>query len=389
MSRYLFASFAANYRPGQIFRHLFATGNQKDTADFIYTLEKHYDATEAILYSTGRAALAAAIRACVPAGSKVAISGLTCFAVPEAVHAADCTPVYLDVSTTDFNYSSRELLRTLAVHPDIKAVVVQNMLGLTTNITALEKIAKKRDIVIIEDLAHCTGAHYPDGREVGTVGSAAALSFGKGKSLDTVRGGAVILHSKPLRPLSTPIQLPSLADRLRDRFYPLLGGLTRALYHIRLGKPFTSLLFKLRLATRSADGGVHLERRLTHWQAALAKRQFDDLPATTKSRTLTAAKIITSLDLPPIPKGSAPLRVPLLVPDRDKILTKLRTSHIYFDDVWYDVPVSPRRYYSKAKFPESDCPTSVAISEHIINIPTFYSATQLTPALDIIRKGLK
>ena len=388
MSKHLFTGFASNYSAKQIFRHTFASGSIKHSEALVSTLKKHYHANQALLYATGRAALAAAIKATIPAGSKIAIPGLTCYAVHQAVLSADCIPIYLDISVTNYNSSTKEFLRTLSRHPDINAVIVQNTLGLTINIAELEKIASKRKIVIIEDLAHCAGAHYSDGREVGTVGDAIALSFGKGKSIDTVRGGACLLHAKPLRPLLTPIELSKLSDRLRDRFYPLLGSKIRFLHHIKLGSAFSAFLFKFRFISRSADGPVELNKRLTHWQSALALRQFQNLPKTAKLRATNAAKIIATLSLPPIPKGSAPLRVPILTPDPDTTLATLTKHHVHFDDIWYDTPVSPYRYYKQVKFPESICPNSVAISEHLLNIPTHYPAVKLTPALKILEKSL-
>ncbi len=135
-------------------------------------------------------------------------------------------------------------------------------------------------------------------------------------------------------------------------------------------------------------GPVDLSRRLTHWQAKLALKQFIELDGTAKLRVLRASKLITRLDLPPIPKGSAPLRVPVLVDHRDLLLKRLARHQFHFDDIWYDLPVSPKRYYKRLDFPERDCPLSVSTSARLINIPTHLPPERLQKALTIIKEYL-
>jgi dTDP-4-amino-4,6-dideoxygalactose transaminase len=396
----VFNSFAANFSAKQTFRHLFSCGNNKHSADLISALKKRYSASDVALYSNGRSALAAAIKATVPAGSKIAINGLTCYAVIQAVRAADCEPVYIDISPVDLNLSASRLDQVLRKITDIKAVIVQNTLGYTTNIKSIEKIAKNYSLVIIEDLAHCAGARYTDGREVGTVGAAAALSFGKGKAIDTVSGGAVVISQNnqsagqnaalSRADFLNPARRPKTSDNLRARFYTFFGLLIRSLYSLKIGKLLASLLFKIHFIKRSADGRVDFKTKLPNWQAKLALTQLKHLNQTAKSRVKTAQQIAKSLNILHLsaPVFDAPLRVPVIVKNREALLKKLNKSGFHLDDIWYDVPVSPRRYYAKVNFPEKDCLETVQISQDIINLPTFYPLDKLTPAIDIIKEFL-
>ena len=396
----VFNGFAANFSIKQTFRHLFACGNNNHSAGLIAALKTHYSADKVALYSNGRSALAAAIRASVPAGSKIAINGLTCYAVIQAVRAADCEPVYIDISPVDLNLSASRLDQVLRKTTGVKAVIVQNMLGFTTNIKSLEKIAKNYNLTIIEDLAHCAGARYTDGREVGTVGAAAALSFGKGKAIDTVSGGALVVNQNNWSAgqiaenfeadFLNPTHRQKTSINLRARFYPFFGLLVRILFPLKLGKPLAALLFKIKFTQRSADGHVDLKTKLPNWQAKLALAQLKDLNQIAKSRNKNAKRIIKSLDLTHLSaiNFNAPLRVPVLVKNRETLLKTLDKSGFHLDDIWYDVPVSPKRYYKKTNFPEKDCPETVKIAQNIINLPTFYPPEKLKNAINIIKESL-
>ena len=71
--------------------------------------------------------------------------------------------------------------------------------------------------------------------------------------------------------------------------------------------------------------------------------------------------------------------------EREKVLEMLKKAGYYFDSIWYKKPVAPERYYKKVHFNEAECPSSVYIAEHIINLPTYYSRGDLKRAREIIK----
>lgn len=386
---------ASNYTAGQVWRHLFACGTQRDSLTLRTKLAERYGVCleNVALYHTGRSALAAAFQSLAPEGkTAVIIPGLTCIAVVRAVRAAGCTPIFVDLQPGTLEYDYTKLAAKLAelsqnrissegatqegveakqkpasTSIDKKAnvcynriiILVQNTLGISWNISALEELASQYDAVLVEDLAHCAGRFYADGREVGTVGAAAALSFGKGKAIDTISGGAVVLRGHQTIP--QPTQQPKLTDRLRDRWYPLFGAISRGLWRIKIGQIFMGALVKIGWVQRSADAELDLNRRLTHWQAYLALNQLAQLPTT-------------------------PLREYKLVHDRDKALVKLQQNGYYFNEIWYDTPVSPARYAEEVDFPDHECPETVKLSQEIINFPTWYPTADLAKAYEIIKE---
>ena len=247
----------------------------------------------------------------------------------------------------------------------------------------IQPLADAAHFAIVEDLAHCAGRFYPDGREIGTVGAAAVLSFGKGKSIDTIEGGATILRraalpapatsakpssalsasAEPLQPLTKPTTQPRRSDQLRDRWYPVFGWLARGLYRLSLGRFFLGALHRLHWLARSADAVLDPDQSLPDWQAKLALAQLADLPTT-------------------------PLREHYFVQNRPAVLQTLARAGYHLEEIWYDTPVSPARYAKEAAFPTQTCPQTAWVAAHIVNLPTWYPETKLAPARALIQQHL-
>ncbi len=354
---------ASNYSSGRALGQLFAMGRAADSEALRTALAHKYSARPELvaLYHSGRSALTVALKAVGEKGSKVIIPGLTCIAVVRAVKAAGMEPVFADITTENLEYDY-DAIDNIAKVCYNGIIVVQNTLGLTWDMVKIEQIARKYHLIIVEDLAHSAGRFYADGREVGTVGQAVALSFGKGKAIDTINGGAVVIREASTQYiLAQPTRLPVLAERARDRWYPILAGICRELWRVKLGQVMMMLFVKMGWVKRSADTKLDTDVRLTDWQAKLALAQLDKLPST-------------------------PLREFKLVRQRDELLAKLDRMGYNFHEIWYDTPVSPARYRDEADFPVDKCPVTVRLSEQIINIPTWYQDSKLAEARTVIAK---
>ena len=376
-----FLGQAANYR-GKVLSHTFAMGKKSDFEALKAHLAKRYNvpAEQVFLYHNGRSALSAGLRSMVPRKNGehpgVLITSLTCYAVVEAVKSAGFTPVFADVDEKTLHFNGEMIEKAFKKHKDIRAVVVQNNLGYPADIKSIKSSVRKHNLVLVEDLAHCAGISYKDGKEAGTVGDFAALSFGKGKSIDTISGGALVIRSreityvergryktKEVKLPKAPTKRPKFGDRFRDRFYPLFGKMIRFFYFFRLGRLFTSFLLKTHQIKRSADADLDLRVKLTNWQAKLALKQLEALP-----------------------KNRPPIREFFLVDDRDIVLNELERKGYVMNDTWYDIPVSPERYYNRVHYQEKECPNAVEIAKHIVNLPTHYKKSELKTARKIIER---
>lgn len=369
MKRY-FLGMASRYSTAEVWRHTFAWGRKKDCRELKQYLRKRYlgdidhDSSRVILCKNGRSALALTLKAYFEPGDAVVVNGFTCYAVYEAIKAAGLIPIWTDISTNDLNFDADTLKNVDS--PEIKGIIIQNSLGNPVDIVAVEKFAKKRGLIIIEDLAHSAGVKYPDGREAGTVGAGVAFSFGKDKSIDTVSGGAAVLRAPCKNQIKAPSKSPKISDHLRARFYPVWGALCRGLTGVHLGGALMRCLVKIHWVEKSADSKLDPARKISKFQAKLALLQFKKLSKT----------------------GELPLRKFYLVDNRTEVLKKLQNAGYYFGGFWYEKPVSPERYYGKVHFPEAKCPMATKVSAQIINFPTHYDKDDLSRAERIIKQYL-
>ena len=370
--KHYFLGTAANYTRRERVAHTFAIGRERDRGALQRFLTQKYGG-QTILTKNGRSALAIALMTYFKPGDTVIVNGFTCYAVYEAIKAAKLTPIWADISKEDLNFSAKSLEEAILQGKDsragatVKGVIIQNSLGNPVDIAAVEKFAKNHNLVMIEDLAHCAGMKYPDGREAGTVGAAAVLSFGKDKSIDTISGGAVVLRDLCNTVIEAPSKLPKISDTLRARFYPLFGAISRVLSYVHLGGVWMRMLVKIHWVEKSADNRLDTARKIAKFEAKLALRQLKKLKKS----------------------GEQPIREFCLVRDRDKLLAELRRNGYYFDGFWYERPVSPERYYKKVHFPEAKCPVAVEVARNIINLPVYYTEKDLKPARKIITKYLE
>lgn len=371
----LFQASGSRYSLAGALKHLFLVGGHRDNEQLKQLLTLRYSAEEVFLYHKGRSALAEAVRLATGGSGAVVVNGLTCYSLVQAVEAGGARVIYADIDETSLNFSADHLEKLVAQNKDIKAVIVQNMLGIPADIAGIERIAREQNLVIIEDLAHSAGANYADGREVGTVGDLTMLSSGKDKAIDSVNGGALIVRSERfVGQTEEPSDKVSFKNQLRDRFYPVLAWKTRVLYRLGVGKYFMSALVRLKIVVRSADGGVEADKSLPNWQAKNALKQLIKLDETVSWRRQITQKYLSKLtDTVPIEakqQGASLIRLPLIVKNPQQIIDQLAEQKIFLAGTWYDVPVSPIRYYSLAKFPEKNCPVATRIAKQLINLPT-------------------
>jgi dTDP-4-amino-4,6-dideoxygalactose transaminase len=345
------------------FLHLFTHGSAKDASDLTKYLSKRYNG-EAMLCKNGRSALTLALKAYFNPGDTIIVNAFTCYAVYEAIKAAELKPIFADISRKDLNFTTETLERV--VSSDAAGIIIQNSLGNPVDIQTIEHFAGRHGLVIIEDLAHCAGLEYSDGREAGTVGAAAVLSFGKEKSIDAVSGGAVVFRHPKRHLVEAPRKLPKLSDYLRERWYPVFGLWCRKLTRVGLSGGLMRILLALHFVEKSADNRLDLSRRPTRFEAKIALSQFKKLKRSNTRR----------------------LRDFYLVDDRETVLKELREAGYFFDGFWYERPVSPKRYYKKVHFNEKACPVSVVVSKQIVNLPNYYSESELAIARMIIEKYL-
>ncbi len=366
----IFNSLGSNYTFFSGWQILFSYGGENARQKLTKYLEARYGGRTILTYK-GREALSLAVDT-LPEGA-VAINGFTCLAVYEAIIESGRAVHYIDIPENALNFTSESLQKALTSNPAIRAVVIQNTLGIPCDMKNVAVLCKKRGIILVEDLAHSTGTRYESGEEAGTVGDFVVLSFSQDKVVDTVSGGALIVRNEKHKAIAAPTKEIPFGKQLKDRFYPRLTWKIRAFYPLGIGKLLHRFYRGLRILSTPFDEGGAGTHTLAGWYCTNILRQYQALEKTSAHRRTIAEvyaelvdkRLLLHFDV----QRSSNLRFPILVQNREDLIAYLKTRGVYVSDIWYDAPIAPKKFLAKTNY-NGQCPHAENTSERIVNLPT-------------------
>ena len=138
----------------------------------------------------GTLALYMALKAVnIGAGDEIIVPDFTFIATATAVVMAGATPIFVDVTKSNFQLDVTTCESVLT--PRTKAIMPAHMYGMVSNMEAITKFAIDHDLILLEDAAQTIGVHY-DERHAGTFGQAGTFSFFADKTITTGEGGCVV-----------------------------------------------------------------------------------------------------------------------------------------------------------------------------------------------------
>lgn len=151
-------------------------------------------------------------------GDEVITPGFTYIATAETVAVLGAKPVYVDIDPKTYNLDPEKL--EAAITPRTKAIIPVSLYGQCADFDAINAIANKHGIPVIEDAAQSFGATYK-GRESCNLSTVATTSFFPSKPLGCYGdGGAIFTNDDELA-----VILRQIARHGQDRRY----------HHLRVG----------------------------------------------------------------------------------------------------------------------------------------------------------
>ncbi|MHA7129371.1 DegT/DnrJ/EryC1/StrS family aminotransferase [Algoriphagus namhaensis] len=105
-----------------------------------------------------------------------------------------CTPVFVDIDES-LTIDPKQIEK--AIGPNTSAILATHVYGNPCDIEAIDKIAKKHNLKVIYDAAHCFGVTYK-GKSIFEYGDVSTVSFHATKIYHTVEGGGVFTQDKQL-----------------------------------------------------------------------------------------------------------------------------------------------------------------------------------------------
>jgi len=338
--------------------------------DFEKAFASFCNTKHAIGVSNGTDALRFALMACgVEPGDVVVTVPNTFIATTEAISQAGALPEFVDVDERTYNMdpvklkeylekqclivdASGRLISRRSGRP-VSALIPVHLYGQTADMDPILELAKKYNLVVIEDACQAHGAEYfsqKQGRwmKAGSMGQAAAFSFYPGKNLGACgEAGAVTTNNANI---ATKIKM------LRDH------GQAKKYYHCIEG-------CNGRLDAIQA-GILHV--KLGHLETWNSQRRNH---ATEYRRLFEAASCGVTLPYEPAWSKAVYHLYVVRVENREALMEELRKSEIG-TGIHYPIPLHLQKAYASLNHIEGDFPVAEKVAAEILSLPMFPQLTQ-------------
>lgn len=127
-------------------------------------------------------------------GDEVIVPAITFVATMAYPLAVGAKLVFADVDPRTINMDPADVARKIT--PKTKMIVPVHIGGYPVDLDPIMELAKKHDIIVLEDAAHAFGAMY-NGRKIGTIGDFAAFSFHEVKNITSFGEGGIATTNVP------------------------------------------------------------------------------------------------------------------------------------------------------------------------------------------------
>ncbi|HID56623.1 TPA: DegT/DnrJ/EryC1/StrS family aminotransferase [Candidatus Poribacteria bacterium] len=164
--------------------------------EFEREFARYVGAQYGVAVTSGTVALQLAVRAAgIGAGDEVIVPPYTFIATASSVIAANAIPVFADIDPDTFNIDPSSI--EAAITERTKGVIPVHIGGCPADMDAINEIARKHGLTVIEDCAQAHGAEWK-GERVGSIGDMGCFSFQSSKNLPAGEGGMITTNDKKL-----------------------------------------------------------------------------------------------------------------------------------------------------------------------------------------------
>ncbi|MCU7678962.1 UDP-4-amino-4,6-dideoxy-N-acetyl-beta-L-altrosamine transaminase [Bacillus thuringiensis] len=336
---------------------------------FEEAIAKYVGAKYAVSFSNGTAALHAACYAAgITEGDEVITTPMTFVASANCILYQGAKPVFADIDNETYNISPKSIEEKIT--NKTKAIIPVHFTGQPVELEAIKKIAKKNNLIIIEDAAHALGATYKN-KKIGSIGDMTMFSFHPVKHITTGEGGVITTNN------------PLFYEKLvQFRTHGIERNPKKLLENH--GPWYYEMQF------------LGYNYRITDIQAALGLSQLSKLDSFIKIRKKYVdiyskefsclSEIIIPKQLPQTSSSwhlyIIRLNTKLLKCNRKEFYEALQRENIGVN-VHY-IPVHLQPFYQKLGYEKGICPQAENVYEEIITLPLFPKMTE-ADVLDVIQ----
>jgi dTDP-4-amino-4,6-dideoxygalactose transaminase len=127
-------------------------------------------------------------------GDEVITVSFTFVATIAAIRYCDAQPVFVDIDPVSYTMDATQIER--AITKKTKAILPVHLYGQAADMDAILEIARRHNLLVIEDAAQAHGTEYK-GRRVGSIGDIGCFSFYPGKNLGAYGEGGMVVTNNP------------------------------------------------------------------------------------------------------------------------------------------------------------------------------------------------
>lgn len=342
---------------------------------FEEAIANYVGAKYAVSFSNGTAALHAACYAAgITEGDEVITTPMTFVASANCILYQGAKPVFADIDNETYNISPKSIEEKIT--NKTKAIIPVHFTGQPVELEAIKKIAKKNDLIIIEDAAHALGATYKN-KKIGSIGDMTMFSFHPVKHITTGEGGVITTNN----PLFYEKLVQFRTHGIERNPQKLLENHGPWYYEMQF---------------------LGYNYRITDIQAALGLSQLSKLDSFIKIRKKYVdiyskefsclSEIIIPKQLPQTSSSwhlyIIRLNTKLLKCNRKEFYEALQRENIGVN-VHY-IPVHLQPFYQKLGYEKGICPQAENVYEEIITLPLFPKMTEadVWDVIQAVRKVL-
>lgn len=320
---------------------------------FQQNLENYLGVKHVIPCANGTDALQVALMALdLKEGDEVITTSFTFIATAEVIALLKLTPVLVDVDPDTFNIDPEAIEK--AITPKTKVIIPVHLFGQCADMHSIKQIAKKHNLVVIEDNAQAIGASYTcqnsgKVRKAGAIGDIGCTSFFPAKNLGAFGDGGAIFTNN---------------DKLAEQMRVVVNhGMNVRYYHDYVG-------VNSRLDTMQA---AILDIKLKHLDEYAMARQkaaafynaaFANHP---KIKTPTTASFTDHV--------FHQYTLVLNDVDREGLMKHLAEKGIA-SAIYYPVPLHLQKAYLDPRYKEGDFPVTEALSKSVMSLPIHTELTE-------------
>ena len=187
------------------------------TREFEAAFAERFGAPHAVAVSSGTAALHLSLLASgIGPGDEVLVPAMTFVAGPAAVRYCGARPVLVEsIGPRDLNLDPADAEELIGART--RAILATHWLGYACDLTTLEELCRRHELILIEDCAQSITARDASGRLTGTVGAASCFSFFSKHQLAVGEGGMILTADEAVAAKARALRSHAMTSMTWDR----------------------------------------------------------------------------------------------------------------------------------------------------------------------------